>query len=367
MSKTIKNFCKTNEEEVLSNLDEPIIFNKKTIEFVIERFSIPKKFNISLICKAAKLKECFIKTPFQMISYEGNYKTYINSSIGNPTHIGSINFDYLWIKKQCDWLKTYINEPRVLLTLYSYTDNASGFVNSYLLNNMDKCLDFVEECINNSKSEDTYFPLYFDLIDIIKIKSNEDLIYRPSKNVYKMLDIIRTNIFEKTKNKFFYCKENYNLLLNIIIELKTSIILEAVNSYIKFLSNIIKKAPKTTKEMFVYRRTNTQVLKHSDTSITFPNFTSTSLAVEMTEEFGQDDCCLKMIIIPKNASVLAAIIFSANKDEYEILLNKKSKFSVKVAPSTGILQKHGIFEETNLHTRLCFNIPHNYSVLELIV
>lgn len=139
-----------------------------------------------------------------------------------------------------------------------------------------------------------------------------------------------TELYKKIKGKKFH--QNYATIFHFFVEHRNnfpSIILE--NYILRFkdeLENIIKKAPKTNFQFWVYRGITKRdyVVIGSQKKHVFQNhaFMSTSINLCRTLYFKEGSCCIQQILVPKGVCCLLISLFSSFPNEGEILFAPKS-------------------------------------------
>jgi len=363
----IKNFCNTKETKYLLDLEEPLHIKKSIFLFDMYKLVIPKPFKLNLLEHKSNFN--WKQQSFELRTTTTNYHSYITLKNGKKTIIGDICIDFEWLKKQNKILRTTAT-PRQLLTLYSYTNEGSKITNAYLFGKEKECINYVDNAYNYSIKEGEYFPLFFDLLNIINItKSYDDILIKVTKKLKNSIDLIK--LILDHDNCY---KHKYPILLDIYKYLQKHIILKAVDQYINMIYYYIKDLPTTSNDMVLYRGVKTRVVNgQKGNTIIFPNFTSTSLDFYSAINFGGDErvpgetnCCFKAIVVPKDSHVFAAFLVS-EYPEFEILINKNSEFEILKSPEVGLLKEKEILDSEEYKINLCtYTKEYEFAILKLI-
>jgi len=364
----IKRFCEYENKKELLNTEKPLQIKTIRTLFEIYRLYIPDKFNENLLIDRYDFKKYFKITTIDYSTYDTNYNSYLTTKKGENIPIDKAEIDFKWIRKQEDYLINGNWKPREILSLYSYTIEGYNIVNNYLINKKEECIESINKCYEDTIREGFYFPLFFDLLEIIINKENKDLLNKKSKSLEsnEILDRIKYNMKRVNKNPS-YMIENYRLLTKIYPNIREEYLLLAVPKLIKTISEFIKRSPPTTKEMVIFRRTKSiAYIDDTNNYVVLKGFSSSSLSLEASKPYGGDHCCLKIIIIPKGSHIMSLMLLSRYKDEYEVLLNRDSRFEFIKKPTNGLLRDNKILESDNYEVNLCDSFTYKYSILELV-
>jgi hypothetical protein len=257
-----------------------------------------------------------------------NYTKYNHLDINSYKHL---NLD--WFNLQAHYIKS-LNRDEIF-TLLGYTELSYPIVNSWcnkcspdtqsnVIENND-WWSLLKKVIKHIMDKD-YFPFFYQFLLL-----SDGL--RPSHSVRSQHfdfsshqhELIQT-IFEhdldsKKYDHFIQIKhkmtgEKWKIFWNTVI-----------SEYVDNLDQIIKRAPKTTSYITVWRGSQTPYWNNSDTVV--ESFTSTSLDIDTAIEFTTSDkkCCLARIIIPPGIRCLFLGMLSIYS-EAEILIGRNSIFKV---------------------------------------
>ena len=301
-------------QSVVGHLSRPIIFNQKDIMIPYSKIKICKIFNSK--CLDYKYTEFDKRLGWIGITYEySNYTKYNHLDINSYKYI---SLD--WFNRQAHYIKSLSRDE--IFTLLGYSDLSYPVVNTWCNTDTDdsrrlsKSIDWwslLKKIINYYITKD-YFPFFYQVLLVGK--------YFDFSNHQQ--DIIQS-IFDYDLDS-----KKYNHFIEIKHEMSgddwKSFWNDVVSEYVDNLDQIIKRAPKTTSYMTVWRGTKTPYWKKNKT---IRSFTSTSLDIDVATEFTSSEkkCCLARIIIPPNIRCLflgSLSIFS----EAEILIGRNSIFKV---------------------------------------
>lgn len=135
--------------------------------------------------------------------------------------------------------------------------------------------------------------------------------------------------YPQIKNKTFH--QNYEKIFKFFVEQRNRFPSVVLENYIRRfqteLENIIRKAPKTPFQFWVYRGISKKdyVVIGSEKRHVFQNnaFMSSSINICRTILFTDEACCVQQILVPKGVQCLLISLFSSFPDENEVLFAPK--------------------------------------------
>jgi len=270
-------------------------------KFPIRRI-IPSSFDINFL-------DGEIKEETDTLTVEINSDNFFKSKSELVSN-NNFDLDTKWLYDSINYISSLSIEDK--FTLYGYTQNGDVFSNLYLRDEKNNLEDYINTKIyvRSEYYEDgeIYFPLFFQAMRVIK-----------NNNKYTKL----RGLFSG-KNS-----ESYMKLLENKDEVSIEFWIEVIKEFIRDLTRIIDKCPKTTKEFVVYRGIKDKYISVDKKIFVNSTFMSTSLDYTKALEFVENGCCLKRIIIPKKSTIIFIECITQNKDEVEALILPGNKFKVE--------------------------------------
>jgi len=299
------------------------------------RLILPEKFDNDLIGSHYGAYRPYIKqTTINMLDIHETSHFLENSPYGLTCWSSYIDL----LKRQSKKLKMVYSQPRLILSLYYYIDN-SDIVDSYLSRNFEDCLKFLDQRYKNTKEKGHYFPLFFELCDLIETTDIEELLNVNDKEALQTIDFIKYAIINKECPRCPYVR-NYHRFLRIGNKFKEEIIFKALELHIKNIEDSMK--------MFNYNKDYLLLFRYKSDTTDLP--VNTNCFIDDNKIVLQNPTILK-IDPPKNndntstfnifivngyTHILA--IFLLNKDIKEVLLLNGTKFKLIKKPKFGRLK-----------------------------
>ena len=244
-----------------------------------------------------------------------------------------------WFNLQAHFIKSLNSDE--ILTLMGYTELSFSVVNSWCTN--DDWWTILKEVIKGIRSSD-YFPFFYQ---VLLVSQNFDF----TKHHREIIDNFFNYKLDSQKYEHFM-KIRHKMLGSMWKTFWNDV----VSEYVDNLDQIIKRAPKTTSYMTVWRVTNTPFWNtDSNDSTTINSFTSTSLDINTAIESLKKSCCITRIIIPKGIRCLFLGMLSPFC-EAEILIGRNSIFTKDPGCMDDISLPYKIRGEDkniNIEYRLC--------------
>ncbi len=260
------------------------------------------------------LKKGIIDISYEKDNYGGGLESMVNIEKGYQFHNG-------WINESIKYIKSLSYED--IFTLYGYTHNGDELSNKYLMGNNASYIDFLDSHIYDQNVVQRYstkfFPLFFQLLDIVNKRSSEHIIYPYQDNSF-LEDILTSNDLE----------DKYDILINNLSGFKIEIIKEATNKYIKDLDRIIKNGPPLSQDVVLYRGVKDKYYYPNPNNKIFVNntFMSTSYTIFNAIEFAEKECCVKKIICKAGTPAIFLECITSHPNENEILLGLNNNFQI---------------------------------------
>jgi hypothetical protein len=305
-----KEFC---EEIKPENYPEPLIeTTKKTI------FKIP-----SII--RGGFKPVHLNNPpqedmvdlKQLLTYD-NYGGQVPSLFGDD-----FTLDMDWVYECIKYMKGLPIEDKY--TILGYTYNGDEFINLLLINNIPKLKTKISliKKKGNDKYKKHYFPIFFQLITIIKDGKNPRIKRLIDTAPITLLDIKNVINNSNLTDTYLYILEKLEYFTD---ELYAVCIKMAALD----LKRILDNAPAMTKTSILYRGVKDKYYYSDPSRKTFQTntFISTSFNPEAAFEFADKKCCFKKIIAGPGTRGLFIEAISQIPGEREILLNVGTKFNI---------------------------------------
>lgn len=142
--------------------------------------------------------------------------------------------------------------------------------------------------------------------------------------------VSKDNVYVKVmRNSDKSLKERYDAYTKYLPDMPNDVLKLCLEKYTKDLKRIIDGAPPVKKTMYVYRGTNIDIFKgQPGTVYTMKGFSSTSFDVGHSLGYSTHGF-IRIKLRPGTRTILAAPVNQwNNKGEYEIILNKGSKFYI---------------------------------------
>lgn len=250
-----------------------------------------------------------------------------------------------WLQKQHEYIMSLDTEQ--IFNMYGYTHNGDVFVNNHLRGTFSKEKFEAYLMGLNSQSPPTYFPLFFpclrffssSMFDIHHIDKYFD---DHSPHFVATLRSIRD---ANVKNK-----EKYKKLIRIVKYLKMECWSYILQIYCESLDSIIKNAPTTTRQMYVYRGVQSDFYlkdykQTSERQFTTQGFVSTSSSINIAYNFTtlnnyvtvdpiydkprvNDHCCFMRILVPARTRLVLISGVSQYRHEAEFLMGSNTLFYI---------------------------------------
>jgi len=305
-----KEFC---EETVPEKYPEPLVQTTKKTIFKIPTI-IRGKFKPEHLSSPKPEKQFELK---QLLSYD-NYGGQTSSLFGDD-----FTLDMDWVYSCIDYMKNLSIEDKY--TILGYTYNGDEFVNLFLIQNLPKLKSKIDEIKKKGKDKykNFYFPLFFQLIKIIKdglAPRYKRLIDTSPITLLDLKNNINNNNLTDTylyiiKNLEYFTDEFYGVCIKL---------------FANDLKRILDNAPAMTKTSILYRGVKDKYYYSDPSKTTFQTntFMSTSFNAESAFEFAEKNCCFKKIIaVPGTKGIFMEAITQMG-GENEILLNVGTKFNI---------------------------------------
>jgi hypothetical protein len=259
-----------------------------------------------------------------------NYNTNYNTKLTNTTNHDVLDIE--WFNR----LNTYIaNLPyEQLFAVYSYTFHGDHLMNNFMRigkdnNRLTRYIRDFEHNLNDYL-KNTYFPLFFPLLNIIKknINNLSDIMINVDSEILEYKTLIMSD-FKTSKNK----KELYEFICIKFTLFTKETIVKCIQELIKTVNTAIDGAPPLTKKLVVFRGSKGDYYFNKDTpNMLFRNkgFISTSINRGSASAFMYgDSCCLSFITLLPGTRMLWLEGITRVPGEYEFLLSPKTTFFIR--------------------------------------
>lgn len=306
-----KEFC---EEITPKNYPDPFVETMKTTVFQIPTII---KDNFKPIHLISPEKELW--RDLKQISSYDNYGGQVSSLFGND-----FTLDMDWVYSCIKYIRELPIEDKY--TIFGYTHNGDEFVNLLLMNNIPNLKSKIDEIKKSGKTKyikQFYFPLFFQLISIIKEGKNPSI-----KRLIDTSPFTLTMITNIINNKPL--DETYEAIINSLEYFTDELYVECIKMFSEDLSRIIDNSPVISKTSILYRGVKDKYY-YSDPSKTIfqtNTFISTSFNAESAFEFAERKCCFKKIIAGPGTKGIFMEAITSHPGENEILLNVGTKFNI---------------------------------------
>ncbi len=305
-----KEFC---EETVPEKYPEPLVQTTKKTIFKIPTI-IRGKFKPEHLSSPKPEKQFELK---QILSYD-NYEGQISSLFGDD-----FTLDMDWVYYCIDYMKKLPIEDKY--TILGYTYNGDEFVNLILMNNMPKLKSKIDEMKKKGKDKykNFYFPLFFQLIKIIKEGKAPGIKRLIDTSPITLLDV-KSNINNNNLT------DTYLYIIKHLEYFTDEFYVVCIKLFANDLKRILHYSPAMTKTSILYRGVKDKYYYSDPSKTTFQTntFMSTSFNSESAFEFADKKCCFKKIIARPGTKGLFVEAITQMGGENEILLNVGTKFNI---------------------------------------
>ncbi len=335
-------YCKTNN---LNDLNHSIAI--KTINYDI---ATPKTYMRDFDPNFLNYEKIPWKLEWSEITLYDDNNKFINSTIDNIDLIKSTDFDVDWFNTHNKYILSFT--IRDYLTVYSYTTKYFSLINKYLRKE-----NWKQELETLITDKSLFFIFYYQLVDMLQKDFDNDII-----------DLHGSIINIKNINKNNYNLETYNAILDILPNIKYELIEILMNNYIIELIRLVYNAPYTTKEIILWRGVkNDKFIKDvKNNYFISKNIMSCSLDFTVHEEFRNDNCCIKCIILPRRYRCFYLGNCSSLKDEHEILFAHNSAFKIyEPIQKTITYRPYNSISTITPHNFICDIITHNVKITKM--
>ena len=305
-----KEFC---EEIKPENYPEPLIqTTKKTI------FKIPSiirgEFKPIHLTYPPPEKQVDLK---QILTYD-NYGGHVPSLFGDD-----FTLDMEWVYECIKYMKGLPIKDKY--TILGYTYNGDEFINLLLMNNIPKLNTKISLIKKKGKDKykKHYFPIFFQLIEIIKDGKSPRIKRLIDTATITLLDIKSNINYSDLTSTYLYILEKLEYFTDELYG-------ECIKIAALDLKRILDNAPSMTKTSILYRGVKDKYYYTDPSRKTFQTntFISTSFNPEAAFEFADKKCCFKKIIAGPGTKGLFIEAISQIPGEREILLNVGTKFNI---------------------------------------
>jgi len=250
---------------------------------------------------------------------QDNYGGEVPSLFGN-----NFILDTDWVYSCIEYMKNLSVEDK--FTILGYTHNGDEFSNLLLINNIPKLKTKIDEIKKDGKKKyvDFYFPIFFQLISVIKEGKNP--------RIKILLDTAPSNLLVDIKD---YINNNtltpvYNYIITLLEYFTDELYVECIKMAALDLKRILDNAPAMTKTSILYRGVKDKYYYSDPSRKIFKTntFMSTSFNPEGAFEFADKKCCFKKIIAGPGTKGLFIEAITQHPGEREILLNIGTKFNI---------------------------------------
>ena len=261
-----------------------------------------------------------------------------NLTIDNFQEIG------IWAERQEQYIQSLSWEDKIIVFCYTY--GGDKMVNGLLLNQGISSKKVIpEKIINNPNSPYSLFlscrifPLaLFFFKEALSCKNGNDFsnMHGPIPEFFRQYlisfwnDMIQT---KKIRNFHKAYEPIYQFFVNHRDNFPTDILMDYITLFKNRLEHIIRNAPKTSIQFWLYRGIDKKdyVIIGNEKRFVFRNvpFMSSSLNICKSSRFKskQSSCCIQQILVPKGVSCLFISMISSYPDEEEIVFAPGSYMS----------------------------------------
>ncbi len=304
-----KDFC---EEVIPEKYPEPLVQTTKKTIFKIPTI-IRGKFKPEHLSSPKPEKQFELK---QILSYD-NYEGQISSLFGDD-----FTLDMDWVYSCINYMKKLSIEDKY--TILGYTYNGDELVNLLLINNMPKLNSKINEIKKKGKDKykNFYFPLFFQLIKIIKEGK--------APSTKRLIDTSPITLLDVKSNITNNLTDTYNYIIKHLEYFTHEFYVICIKLFANELQRILHYAPKMTKTSILYRGVKDKYYYSDPSKKDFQTntFMSTSFNAESAFEFADKKCCFKKIIAGPGTKGLFIEAITQMGGENEILLNVGTKFNI---------------------------------------
>jgi hypothetical protein len=305
-----REFC---EEINPKKYPEPLIETTKKTIFKIPSIMIgefkPIHLTISKPKKIVKINQLLVRD---------NYGGQVSSLFGDD-----FTLDIEWVYECITYMKGLTIEDKH--TILGYTYNGDEFMNLFLMNSMPNLKTKLSLMKKKGKSnyKNHYFPIFFQLIKIIK----DDI----SPDIERLIDPAPISLFDiKLVIEKSDLTATYLYIIQNLEYFTDELYGECIKMAASDLERILNNAPAMTKTSILYRGVKDKYYYSDPSRKTFQTntFMSTSFNPEGAIEFADKKCCFKKIIAGPGTRGLFIEAITQMSGENEILLNVGTKFNI---------------------------------------
>jgi hypothetical protein len=210
-------------------------------------------------------------------------------------------------------------------TILGYTYNGDEFINLFLMNNIPKLKTKISLIKKKGKDkyDNYYFPIFFQLIEIIKDGK--------SPRIKRLIDTAPITLIDiKSNINYSDLTSTYLYILKKLEYFTDELYGECIKMLSEDLKRILNNAPAIKKTSILYRGVKDKYYYTDPLNKTFQTntFISTSFNPEAAFEFADKKCCFKKIIAGPGTRGLFIEAITQIPGEREILLNVGTKFNI---------------------------------------
>jgi hypothetical protein len=236
-------------------------------------------------------------------------KTYLMSE-GLITNIDDVTKNMNWIQAQSAYFFGLTIREQYVVQAYTY--HGDTILNAYLRNNFDFSKDI------------DLSPFYFQVQDLLKSGIfNLGPFFRPGlsfREFSKYYPILLENLKSSHTMPYFsqLCKSLFNTFFYSRI----------LNGYNQELNKIIQESPPVENKLDVFRGTHDDhwLKFDSNREFTTKDYWSTSICLNIANQFANKDCCVHKITLLPGCKCLLIMYASKFPNESEILLGPGNKY-----------------------------------------